>query len=50
MKIMRTNFLLTLGASIALAMIAAPAFGQTVVVDDNFAVDGTASTDAQYFF
>ena len=50
MKIKRTNFLLSLGASIAVAMIAAPVFGQTVVVDDNVAVDGTASLDAQYFF
>jgi hypothetical protein len=49
MKIKRINFLLSLGASFAAALVAAPAFGQTVVVDDNVAVDGTASLDAQYF-
>ena len=51
MKIKRINFLLSLGASCAAALVAVPAFGQsTVVVDDNFAADGTASTDAQYFY
>ena len=49
MKVKRTNFLLSLGASFAVAMLAAPVFGQTVVVDDNVAADGTTSLDAQYF-
>ena len=50
MKIKRIKFLLSLGASCAAALVAATAFGQTVVVDDNFAADGSTSTDAQYFY
>ena len=49
MKTKRINFFLSLGASFAAVFVAVPAFGQSVVVDDNFAADGTASTDAQYF-
>ncbi|MBB6428392.1 PEP-CTERM sorting domain-containing protein [Algisphaera agarilytica] len=35
--------------AVASAALSLPAVGQVVVVDDNFAVDGTVSTDAAYF-